>query len=420
MINVRKKIKRNGGQVLLTAVILFLFVSLTAVIGVSDPVLRQATVTNDFLGSRKSYFSAEAGIEDIVYRIKTNKQVPVNQNLILDGNTVAVSVSGSSNIKTVYAVASNNNLVRGLETVLNTGVGSSFNYGIQTGAGGFILNNNATINGSVYANGSIVGSNGAKITGAAFSAGSISNVTVGANGVGDASAYRVTNSTVTGNLYCQTGSGNNKPCNTSKPAPTQLDSLISDSSITQWKNDAAAGGVINGDYTISSSGSLGPKKIAGNLNINGSKILTLTGTVWVTGNINMNNGAEIKLATSYGSNSGEIVVDGMIDVSNNSTFAGSGTTGSYIMVLTTSDCPISSSCNGNYAIDISNNVGSVILYAGKGTIHLNNNSSVKEATGYQMVLDNGATVNYESGIANVNFTSGPTGGWNIKSWQEIE
>lgn len=585
--NSGRAIQYDSGQVMLSVVVLFLFLSVTLVTGISDPILRQVAVTKDLLDSRRSLFLSEAGIEDVAYRIKKDKQVSSLESFVLDGNTVTVSISDTAGTKTINSLANNKNLIRKVETVLKTGTGGSFNYGIQSGAGGFVLGTNATINGSVYSNGSIIGSNGSLITGSAFSAdgsalvadqkndspvppsdsitfgdtsgsqdfsqsfkpsaispltkvslyikkvstpsnitvrittddsghpsnntivsgtlnsalvtgsygwvdvsfadyvgltpgvtywlvldggnssskyyiiganrsyllngearlgqhggvwnplvpsdldgyfkiylggltGLIDGATVGTGSVGNAEAYQVKNSTVAGSLYCQIGQGNNKTCNTSKAPPVEVGFGISDGNVTQWKNDALAGGVINGDYTVSSSVSLGPKKIAGNLKINGNKTLTLTGTVLVTGSIELENGSQVKLDSSYGGNSGLLISDGKIEIKNNSLLSGSGQSGSYLLALTTSDCPISSSCSGGYAIDVSNNVDGAILNAQKGTIYVHNNVTINEATAYKVILDNNAVVNYESGIANVNFTNGPTGGWTISSWKEVE
>ena len=88
------------------------------------------------------------------------------------------------------------------------------------------------------------------------------------------------------------------------------------------------------------------------------------------------------------------------------------------MFVTTSNCD-SSFCTHN-AIDISGAAGSVILYAQNGTIYFSGSASAKEATGYKLKLEGSTTVTYESGIADVNFTSGPSGSWGIDSWKEAE
>ena len=73
--------------------------------------------------------------------------------------------------------------------------------------------------------------------------GTISSTSVGV----DAYANTITNSTITGTPYCQTGSGNNKACDTSQADPPPLNMPISDGNIAQWKDDASAGGTITGN-----------------------------------------------------------------------------------------------------------------------------------------------------------------------------
>jgi hypothetical protein len=97
---------------------------------------------------------------------------------------------------------------------------------------------------------------------------------------------------------------------------------------------------------------------------------------------------------------------------------GTGQSGSYIVFVTTSNCDISF-CSKN-SIDISGGAGSVVLYAPNGTIAFSGSASAKEATAYKISLTGNTTVNYDSGLANINFTSGPSGTWGINSWKEIE
>ncbi|MDO8493028.1 MAG: hypothetical protein Q7S19_00580 [bacterium] len=416
----KQKLKTNGGQALLMGIVLFLFLSLSFITGVSSPILRQSSVTNDFLASRKSYFLSESGVEDVIYKIKNNKQTYTSEDLTLDGITVTTTITETLGTKTISTSANSNSLIRKVEAILKTGTGSSFSYGIQSGAGGFVLGNNAIIHGSLYANGSTTGSNGAAVTGTAISTSLIDGLIIGSGGVGNAEAYQVKNSTIAGSLYCQIGSGNNKNCDTSKPVPIALDFPITDNEIDVWKSQAAAGGIINGDYIATTSVAIGPKKIVGNLSIDNGETLTMTGNIWVTGNISFSNNVTVRLDSSYGSNSGILIADGRVNVSNNSSFGGSGQAGSYIMTLTTSDCPTSSSCAGAYAMDIANNAGAVILNAQKGTIHMSNGSAAKQLTAYKVFFDNNSSIDYEQGVTNTSFVNGPTGGWNISSWAETE
>jgi hypothetical protein len=229
---------------------------------------------------------------------------------------------------------------------------------------------------------------------------------------GTAQAHTVNYTNVTGTIYCQAGTGNNKSC-TNQTDPTYATFPVSDANIDQWEADALTGGTNNGNYTVGYAGAtLGPKKIVGNLTVSNGGILTVTGPLWVTGNITLDGGALIELASSYGTNDGVILADGTITISGGGHATGSGTTGSYIMMLTTS--------SSTSAASISGGAGAVIVYAPNGTINITGGASLKEATGYKMYIDGGSSITYESGLSNNNFSSGPSGTWSIDTWQESQ
>ena len=381
--------------------------------------MREFRNANNLIKSRQSFFLSESGLEDAYFRLKNTISIESPISITLNNNTATTIITDSDyNKKKVTALGDVSFRRRKNELILSTGTGISFNYGIQSGAGGFIIGN-ATVNGNVYSNGNIIGNNGAIITGSAFAAGIssvIDNIDVGEDEVGDGWAHTVTDSTIAGNLYCQTGSGNNISCDTSRADPSVVDMPITQLMIDQWKLDSEEGETIAGNFTVSSPATLGPAKITGNLAINAN--LTITGTVYVMGNITTNNGAHISLSSSYGSAGGIIIVDGRVVLSNNVQFFGSGGEESYVLLISTSDCP--NQCSGLNAIEILNNVGAIIINAQYGTVHIENNVNLNEVVGEQIVIDNNAEVNYVSGLANASFISGPSGGWNVKSWKEIE
>jgi len=72
----------------------------------------------------------------------------------------------------------------------------------------------------------------------------------------------------------------------------------------------------------------------------------------------------------------------------------------------------------NGAIDLHNNATGAVFYASLGLVKLHNGVNITELTAYKIDLDNNATVSYEQGVQNANFSSGPAGGWKVKSWQE--
>ena len=230
---------------------------------------------------------------------------------------------------------------------------------------------------------------------------------------GTAQAHTVTAVNSSGNIYCQVGSQNNKAC-ISQPDPTYTSFPVSEANITQWEVDASTGGVYSGDYSVGYAGAtLGPKIINGNLIVSGGSVLTVSGTIWVKGNLTLNGGSLIKLSPSYGSNDGVILVDGTVAISGGGHATGSGTAGSYLMFL-------SKSTSLTSAISISGGSGAVIAYAPYGAVSVTGGAALKEATGYKLNVAGGSSITYESGLTNNNFSSGPSGTWNVNSWQEVE
>lgn len=238
---------------------------------------------------------------------------------------------------------------------------------------------------------------------------SVTNVEVG----GDAYANTIVGSTIAGDAYYQTiatstVTGTEYP-GSDDPPPTAMP--ISDSLVNQWKSEAEAGGTIIGDVLYSTIGnSLGPKKITGNLTLDVGAELAIDGTIWVEGDILLGTNAVVSLNSSYGSSSGVMMADGKIAISNNVTFIGSGSADSYVMILTTN----TSLDPNDPALDINNNSDNSIFYASDGVVNVANNASLKEVTGFTIYLRQNAVVAYESGLANINFSSGPGGSWVMK------
>jgi hypothetical protein len=165
-----KKIKQNKGAAMLLSVIFFLFISLSIIAGVVSPVVAsyQNNVVN--LNSKKAFYLAESGAEDAVYRIMTNKPISGSETLSLDGQSTTTNITTLGNQKTIESTGVFSRANRKVKTSLNTGTGIAFNYGIQTGNGGFELSGGTVVNGNVYANGPVVASGGARVNGNVFSA----------------------------------------------------------------------------------------------------------------------------------------------------------------------------------------------------------------------------------------------------------
>lgn len=242
----------------------------------------------------------------------------------------------------------------------------------------------------------------------------VGGVNIGSSASDEAWAHTVKGASVSGTIYCQTGTSNNKTCNTSRADPTPQAMPLTDTQIQDWKDDAATGGTITGDYHVNwAGGTLGPKVITGNLLVDGGGTLTVSGTLYVQGNITITGGGQVRLASSFGTNSGAIVTDGVVNLNGGANFSGSGQSGSYPFLITTSSCPASSSCGGADAITLSGGAGTVALIAQDGEVTINGGSALKQVTANQITMSGGATLYYDSGLISENFSSGPGGSWQV-------
>ena len=74
---------------------------------------------------------------------------------------------------------------------------------------------------------------------------------------------------------------------------------------------------------------------------------------------------------------------------------------------------------GDSALNVKNDANVDIVYTSAGEVVIENNTNLKEVTGYKVHIKNNSILTYESGLTNVNFFSGPSGGWSIVEWKEV-
>lgn len=183
---------------------------------------------------------------------------------------------------------------------------------------------------------------------------------------------------------------------------------ISQAQIDEWKDTAESGGTQAGNYIVNGSVTMGPRKIAGDLIVNGT--LYMTGPVWVEGDITLGNNSAVRVDSAVGASGTVLLADdpvnqsgsGYINISNNVIIAGNNFPNSYPMILTT---------KSGSAMSISNNAAGAIFYAANGTINVSNNAGGSQITGYGINLSNNATVTYSTGLQNATFANGPGGSW---------
>lgn len=438
------KNKHNRGAAMLVAIVFFTVATMIIILGIVSPVLKQATVSKNIILSKNSYYSAEASMEDVLYRLKSGKQVSATETLSLNNSTINTIVTKTATGKQVTSTGSVYNVVRKVQSNVVLGTGISFHYGVQSGQGGFVLQNSSSIIGNVFSGGSITGS-GNNVYGDVVSAGP-SGLIDGVHATGTVYAHNITKSSsnptiIDKNAYyvnkdaAVTVNGTSYPGSPDQPI---VPLPISDDQIDQWENDASAGGVMlssecdsynssSNTCTISNSKSMGPKKIPFNLLIKSSSaIFTVTGPLWVTGNITTQTGPTIKIASALGSNNVAIIADNpadrtgssIITVEQSSVFQGSGSPGSFVFLVSQNN----SSETGGFtdAISMNQGVSALVVYASHGQITLSQSVNVKEVTAYKIILTQSASVTYDTGLPSTLFSSGPAGGYDISSWIEIQ
>ncbi len=420
----------EGGQAALVSIFFTLSVLLAIIVGFSSLSLSEARAVRTAIASAQSYYTAEAGHEDVVYRIKTARSVDGTETIHLSGTTATTTVATVGSDKDIFSSGEDRNHIRRVRSLLTVSSAVQFFFGIQAGEGGIFLENLATIAGNVYSNGPVTGQNNNVTKGSIVSAGA-SGLIDGIHATSSAYAHTIRNSDIDGDAYFQVLSNTDVGGVQYPGSPDQATSTlpIPDSLIEEWKAVAAAGGVIGSPcpYVVTNSTSLGPKKINCDLIIQSTPTITLEGPVWVNGDIIIQNSPVIRIAPSLGASSVAIIADNSSDRINSSTialqnstvFEGSGFPGSYILFV--SQNRSAEALGQNVAIDVKNSAsGDVLVYAGHGKITIQNNIDVREVTAYRIHAKNSAEVIYETGLTSLLFSSGPGGGYSHVNWREVE
>ena len=435
MKNLLPKRFERGYVILLALVFAGIFATVgTALTGSLFAYGRAERIT---VASAKALALAEGALDGAVSKLNQDPSYDGEADTPLGSGTFSVAISTiDSDTKRVTAtgyVPTNSNptatkTVQAIVGINNSTI--SFHYGVQAGNGGFTLQNSSKIAGNVFSSGPVIGSNTNDIYGSVVSSGldglvygihatsSVYAHTIGAAGQStriDGDAYYATmiNTTVSG------ASHPNSPDQPTANLP------ITDDQISEWEAIAEAGGTIdscdrNGDYTISSSVSLGPKKIACNLIIKSSSgVLMVTGTLWITGNITAQTGPTIKMDASLGSTNVAIIADnpsnttgsGIITIGQSTIFQGSGSPGSFVFLISQNNS--AESGGSTAALAMGQGASALVAYASHGLILLEQSVSVKEVTGYKIALSQSSNVIYDTGLPNTVFQSGPGGSWSF-------
>jgi hypothetical protein len=445
MINHTSHIPRDlhaeRGAALLIFVIFFLFTSALLVAGIGRSVYQSMADVRVLYEGKRSFYAAEAGIEDAIYRHRDAKQYSNTESFTIDGNIVNTSRVHVVDVYEITATADASGAVRRSFVELAVGDGASFNFGLQSGTGGITLSNNSAIYGNVFSNGTVEGQGSATIYGDVVSAGPgglIDSVTA----TGSAYAHAIDGSTISRNAYyfatgTLTGSIVGGILFPGYPDSATVALPIPDSMIEGWKSQITASGTIisatstecsSGTYVIDSDTTLDNVRIDCDVNMRkqgASTVITIAGPVWIQGNLSLSQGPSIVASSSLGSRSVQIIIDNeasratssKVTVNQSTTFT-SGNASSYVILISMNNDAENSGTE--IAMDIAQSAnGKVLIYSPHGRVAMGNSITLREVTGYQIDVNNGAQIIYESGLASLLFTGGPGGGYTIGAWREI-
>lgn len=171
------KANRQSGQILLLAIIVVGLITVnTVMIAGGSQTFFQST--NYTLQSTQAINLAEAGIDKAVASLNASGGGYAGEvETMLGAGSFSVSITTpTASTKLIESTGyipsrANPKVKRTIKITAAKGVGASFNYGVQVGEGGFEMDNNSQINGSVYSSGNIIMANNSKISGDAFVAG---------------------------------------------------------------------------------------------------------------------------------------------------------------------------------------------------------------------------------------------------------
>lgn len=199
--------------------------------------------------------------------------------------------------------------------------------------------------------------------------------------------------------------------------------------ITNWKQDAYPGNPCNecdenGDIRLNTGDdpvTIGNVTVPGDVVLNGTSTIKISGTVWIQGSLSVGNSGRVELTPEKQADGyGVIIVGnnegttGDITVSN-SAFFDAGDSGN-ILVLSLRRDP-----EHNNVIIENTGGGDVFFVAPETCIRSSNNTNSKALIGYCLVIQNSSEINYESAlgdfIAQTPFTDIV---WKIGSWKEVE
>lgn len=228
---------------------------------------------------------------------------------------------------------------------------------------------------------------------------------------GNAHANTLRDLTIQGGAYYQTAqnitAGQSYPGAVDPPAQTLP---ISQVNIDDWKTQATSAGIFNGDITTCPV-DLPAGKYIGSITFPEGCVVTTGSPLWVTGNLDLQIGVTIKLNQNFQASSGVFMVDNFITLDKDDKILGSGTDGSYLVLISNFNSRDDPSSRN--AITVAKEGNSGILYSNLGSISIAKENELTSVTGWKLNIDKELELSYDQGLAGTFFSSGPAGSFSL-------
>lgn len=439
----------SSGQASLVLVLILGLVSIMSVLASSTLSVSNVQIEETITDSNQAWYAAWSGIDEIMYRLRAHQEFGESYSVgfnLSNGATVSASIVGDSSQKIVRSSGFAKGVIKSLEvTIASSSSKASFVFAAQAGDGGFELEGNTTVTGSggtpgnVYSNGPVLGikanagNAGSKILGSVWAVGNIgglSSPTAGGLYIQkNAWANTLTACLVGGNVRASVPPTNCPYSGSFAISVPPIPAALASVDASYWKNKALEGGTWNGDCNIASTDgtdcsagtrSIGNRKIDGDFNVPSGVNVTVTGPMWVKGDVNIAQNNTLFTSEEVGKNSIMIVasdsdnpaIKGRVVTSSNVQF-NRNSQGSGIIFISENrsvDCSFP-------AIDMTSNTATVVFVAIDGCINVGSNSQINGILGKKIHIKNNSTIIYDPNLARA-IVVPDSGGWNVVNIRE--
>ena len=159
--SINLKQKRSGFAALYITI---LVLAIVFAVSISAYILThsQQKISQNIVDSTQAYYTAEAGIEDALFRTVNAMNLPSNYTISVGNSLSQVDVSDVvGGIRTITSSGNDSNRIRKIQVLYTISTDKiSFYYGAQVGDGGMTMDNGSRVAGNIYSNGSVIATAG--------------------------------------------------------------------------------------------------------------------------------------------------------------------------------------------------------------------------------------------------------------------